>query len=91
MKKLKILFIPNKFTYVAHVSGNIKRNQVKIKATVKKMVTVEMDFLLEHQSDNTTRVTETVSFTSFLPVKAIMGRIFRQQHYQLFANIEKLA
>ncbi|MBI2721175.1 MAG: hypothetical protein HYX39_03260 [Bacteroidetes bacterium] len=86
-EKLNIFFLPYSFTYIANVVA-IGDSSVKIKARVKKMVLIEIDFLLE-RVNNKTKVTENVSFNSIFPVKKIMGKIFKVQHQKLFENIDR--
>lgn len=86
-EKLSVFFIPYSFTYIANVVA-IGDRSVKIKARVKKMVLIEIDFLLE-RVNNQTKVTENVSFNSFFPVNRIMGKIFKVQHQKLFENIDR--
>lgn len=88
-EKLKVFFIPLSFTYPATITGNLQAKSVKIKATVMKMTHIEIDFALA-EKNNGTLVTEEVSFKSVLPIKPMMQKIFREQHTQLFANIEKM-
>jgi carbon monoxide dehydrogenase subunit G len=87
-EKLKMLFIPVSFTYSATISGNLDERRINIRATVMKMTKIEMQFTLE-EKNNGTFITEEISFNSMLPVKPVMRKIFREQHTQLFANIDK--
>ena len=75
------------FTYEARVESDIQNKTINISANVMKMVQVHMNFVIE--GNNPSRIKETVTFKSFLPVKAIMAKIFTKQHKQLFLNIEK--
>lgn len=46
-----------------------------------------MEFDL-HENDGTTQVTETICYKTFLPIKEIMANIFKNQHEQLFKNMD---
>jgi hypothetical protein len=89
-EKLKVLFIPYSFTYVVTLLKNEKENKITISATVKKMVHIKMEFVLENVNEST-KISECVEFRSFLPVKPIMRKIFREQHKVLFENIGKVS
>jgi hypothetical protein len=87
-EKLKFGFIPLTFTYFATVDGNPATKKVIIKARVMKLVNIEMVYDIKEGNDHTI-VNEVINFRSFLPVKPIMKKIFKEQHEQLFLNIEK--
>ena len=87
-EKLKLLYIPCTFRYKANVKGHAKGDHVRISAVVMGMVNIEMNFFLQEQAD-TTVVSEEVNFRSLLPVKPVMKKIFREQHRELFNNIDK--
>jgi carbon monoxide dehydrogenase subunit G len=87
-EKLKVLFIPFRFTYPVTIEKNIPERRVTIRAQVKKIIRIQMELSLVETAGKT-RISETVTFRSALPVHFIMNRIFRQQHKQLFLNIEK--
>lgn len=84
---LKLGFIPFSFTYPMTLEKNILNKIIIIRATVFKFTKIEMKFVLKADSDYT-RIDEEIHFTSPLPVKFIMQRIFKTQHLQLFKNIE---
>lgn len=88
-EKLKLLYIPWNFTYVVKVETSKENKQVTITTTVKKMVHIKMNFTVEENSGNC-KIKETVTFRSYLPVTAIMSKIFSDQHKQLFLNIGKM-
>jgi len=85
---LKMGFIPFSFTYPVIINSDTQKGVVAYKAVVKKMVQIEMNFQLS-VSGSQTVIEETITFKSFLPVKFIMGKIFKKQHELLFKNIEK--
>ncbi len=89
-EKLKMLFIPVSFTYPAKVEGNFQNKQVTICAVVKKMTHIKMNYVLENDNGRT-KITETISIRSPLPIGSIMQKIFTKQHTKLFKNIEDLA
>jgi len=87
---LKMGFIPFSFTYPVVIKSDTQNAVVTYSAIVKKMVQIEMHFQLS-TSGNQTIIEETTTFKSFLPVKFIMGKIFKKQHSLLFKNIEKMS
>ena len=87
-EKLNLLYIPCTFRYKARVQGHAHGDSVNFTAVVMGMVNIEMNFYLKAHT-GTTIVTEEVNFRSLLPVKPIMKKIFREQHRELFNNIEK--
>jgi len=84
---LKFGFIPFSFTYPVTIEKNILDKEVVIRATVFKLTKIEMKFILKTDKDFTI-IDEEIMFKSPLPVKFIMGSIFKKQHAQLFKNIE---
>ena len=85
-EKLKLLFIPVKFTYKATITGNRNLKTVVMRANIKGMAKIQMYFKLEDISGHTS-IKESIEFRSFLPVKFIMKSVFRKQHRLLFQNI----
>jgi hypothetical protein len=88
-ERLRFLFVPYSFTYVVTVTDSKPENKITITTTVKKMVHIKMEFHIE-ESQGISKVKEKVEFRSFLPVKPIMRKIFKEQHSLLFSNIGKL-
>lgn len=84
---LKLGFIPFSFTYPVTVEKNTSDKTVSIRATVFKLTKIEMKFALKEDQDYTS-IDEEIEFKSPLPVKFIMGGIFKKQHAQLFKNME---
>jgi len=87
-ERLTLLYIPWNFTYVVNIDARKETKEIIITTTVKKMVHIKMHFVIEESSGNS-RIKESVTFKSFLPVTAIMSKIFSDQHTQLFLNIGK--
>lgn len=85
----KLNFIPFPFTYKVTVTGNSGNGTVTIKALVIKMVKIEMNYTLK-ELEGFTQINEVIHFETFLPVKSIMGKIFKTQHKKLFMNIENI-
>jgi carbon monoxide dehydrogenase subunit G len=85
---LKMGFVPFSFTYPVTIKSDRTRNAVTIKATVMKLTQIEMNFTIRREGEHSV-VDESISFKSILPVKALMERIFREQHTLLFQNMEK--
>jgi hypothetical protein len=70
--------------------GNPDTLQVAINATVMKMTQIQMLFDIS-EVDGKTLVTERIQFKSWLPVKGILKKVFREQHTIMFNNIEQAA
>jgi carbon monoxide dehydrogenase subunit G len=86
---VKLGFVPCAFTYPVTIESNYAHKTVTIKATVMKMTHIEMNFSI-HQNGDLSIVEETISFKSILPIKAVMEKIFREQHTVLFQNLDQL-
>ena len=86
---LKFGFIPVPFTYPVTIDQNDKDKTIVIRATVMKIIKVEMNYKLDRFNGLTT-IDETIIIKSLLPIQAIMERIFRKQHGLLFQNIEAI-
>jgi carbon monoxide dehydrogenase subunit G len=86
---LKMGFIPVSFTYPATVEYRPNESIVIIRATVMKLTTIEMAFLIKPESE-TTVVEEHIKIKSLLPVRKLMESIFRTQHSKMFKNIENV-
>lgn len=87
---LKIAFIPFSFTYKANVQSDVSKMNIIIKAKISGGTRVEMNFTINKQTENSCSVAESISFRSWLPVKWMMKRIFKEQHTQLFRNMEEI-
>ena len=86
-EKLKIAYININFTYPCTIESNRNDKTITMKAVVKKMVHIQIDFKLSFEN-NQTVVNEFISFKSFMPVAFVMGKIFKTQHQKLFQNIQ---
>lgn len=84
---LRVLGIPISFRYVACITVLDKNRAVKMSAIVMRLVRIEIEFNMTTENSKTV-ITETVNFNSWLPVKPIMGAVFRKQHKKLFERIE---
>jgi carbon monoxide dehydrogenase subunit G len=89
---LKLGFLPYSFKYPVIVDCNASEKTICMKATVKQIVKIEIQFLLKSDGEHGefTQIEEQVIFRSILPVSFIMKQVFRKQHKLLFENIEKL-
>ena len=87
---LKFGFIPFSFTYPVTIKTSLSTKTIGFKAVVKKLVRIEMTFVLADDTDYTI-ISEIVEFKSLLPVKVLMQAIFKKQHQLLFKNIEMQA
>jgi hypothetical protein len=85
-EKLNFGFFPFSFSYPAVIENNRLDQTVLIRATVFKLVKVEMKFVLQPFEGYTT-VVESISFKSPLPVEPVMRNLFRKQHQLLFENM----
>ena len=84
---LKLGFIPVSFKYPFTIDMNAGAKTITMYATVMRFTKIEIHFkITEHKEF--TLVEETITFKSPLPIKAILKRIFTQQHTVLFKNIE---
>lgn len=86
---LKMGFIPISFTYPVTVEPDFTGQLIIFKARVMKLAKIEMTFSLK-EVNGFSIVEEKIRFTSILPVKGVMQRIFKKQHEQLFMNIDRL-
>lgn len=86
-EKLNLAILNIDFTYPCSIESNSSEQTITMKAVVKKIVHVQINFKLSTQNGQTI-VDEFTSFKSFLPVAFIMGKIFKTQHQKLFINIE---
>ncbi len=86
-EKLKIALININFTYPCIIESDRNQKTITMKAVVKKMLHIQIDFKLSIENDQTI-VNEFISFKSLLPVALVMGKIFKTQHQKLFKNIE---
>jgi hypothetical protein len=84
---LKFGFIPFSFTYPAIIEKNMLDKKVTIRATVFRLNKIEMKFALKEENGFTI-IDEEIRFSTPLPIKSIMKRIFREQHEKLFQNID---
>ena len=86
---LKVGFIPYSFTYPATIESDRASKTVTIKAIVMKMTHIEMNFTILSEGELSI-VDESISFKSILPIKALMEKIFREQHTLLFQNMDRV-
>jgi carbon monoxide dehydrogenase subunit G len=88
-ERLKLLFVPARFTYKVILDADSTNKTVSYKARINAITSIEMHFRID-ESEKGCKVSEVVSFNTFLPVKTILRSIFRTQHHQLFKNINNL-
>lgn len=86
-EKLKIAFFNVDFTYPCTIESNSNDKTITMKAVVKNMVHIQINFKLSTLNEQTI-VEEFITFKSLLPVGLVMGKIFKTQHQKLFSNIE---
>lgn len=84
---LKFGFIPFSFTYPVKVEKNENTKSVTFNATVFKLINIDMIFKIMAEGEFAI-IKENIKFKSLLPVKFVMQKVFKEQHTQLFKNIE---
>lgn len=84
---LKFGFIPFSFTYPVTIEKSFLDKIVIIRATVFKIIKIEMRFVLK-EDNGYTIIDEEIHFNSPLPIKSIMKKVFKVQHEKLFKNID---
>ena len=84
---LKLGFIPYSFTYSATIEIFYESKQVVMTAVFMKVNTIEMVFDIKEVEDFAI-IKEVITFKTKLPIKSILGQVFKKQHAQLFKNIE---
>jgi hypothetical protein len=87
-EKLKIASINLDFTYPCTIESDAIEKAITMKALVKKMVHIQIEFKLSTENDKTV-VNEFITSKSLLPVAFVMCKVFKTQHQKLFQNIEK--
>lgn len=85
---LKFGIVPFSFTYPVSIKKNNNEKIVVMVATVMRLTKIDMNFILRSEN-RFTIINETIDFRTALPIKSLMQRIFKEQHEQLFQNIEK--
>lgn len=85
---LKFGPIPISFTYPVTVEQHQNTNKIIFEAKVMKINHIKMEFDL-YENDGITQITETLTFKTLLPIKALMANIFIAQHQQLFKNMRR--
>ena len=63
--------------------------KIVMKAIIQKMTHIEMHFTIL-DSGHSSNIEEDISIRTFLPVKGFIRKIFKEQHEQLFRNIDRL-
>jgi len=86
---LKLGFIPYSFTYPVTIESDEIEKKVVFKAIVQKLTHIEMHFTIR-DSGHSSMVEEVISIRTFLPLKGFIRKVFKEQHEQLFRNIERL-
>jgi carbon monoxide dehydrogenase subunit G len=86
---LRFGFIPFSFRYTATVTPNPSEKTIVVRATVFRLTRIVMHFRLRREPTCTV-VDEEIVFSTPLPVVFLMKRVFREQHEQLFRNIETM-
>jgi carbon monoxide dehydrogenase subunit G len=81
--------IPYSFTYPVELTVDHALSSIRIRATIQGLITMDMRFMVAPKG-NGSRITETVEIRSPLPIKGYLLRLLREQHAQLFRNIDTL-
>jgi len=85
-ESLKVGFIPYSFTYPVQITSDPIKRTVLMKATVRKIVHIEMYYAIR-EDGMACVVDEEIKIRSFLPVKSSLERMFRKYHEEMFLNI----
>lgn len=86
---LRFGFIPYSFSYPVMITSDREGKTITFKATIQKMTQIEMHFSIREENGHSI-VDEEISIRTPLPVKGIIRKVFRDQHAQLFKNLENL-
>lgn len=78
--------VPFSFTYPVKIESDVIAKTVVMHATVLKLIHIKITFLIREEH-GITQVKEHIQFKSFLYIKPIMEKIFKQQHTLLFKNM----
>lgn len=81
--------IPYSFTYRVERTMDPALPSVRMRATIQGMTTLDMEFMVVPNGSGSL-ITETVEIRSALPIKGYLRRLLREQHTQLFRNIDAL-
>ncbi len=84
---LTFAFVPYSFTYIVTLDSDSTTKTVVMNATVMKINKIKMVFTIISDTDSSI-INEEITFKTPLPVKSLMGLIFKKQHKQLFETIE---
>ncbi len=83
----RLPLLPFSFTYPATISGLREAGEVRMEATVGGgLVHIGMRFTITPHGAGCV-VREDVTFRTWLPVRAVLERLFQRLHRQLFVNI----
>ena len=88
-EKLNLGFFTWSFTYPATVEADEKTSSISMKANVLSLVHVHIFFQISSEN-GITKVGDEITFRSVLPIQFLLQSIFRKQHTQLFANLDKV-
>jgi carbon monoxide dehydrogenase subunit G len=86
-EKLSFGIVNIKFNYPFTIEKNKAENEIIMRATVMKLILIEIRINLIETEEFTT-IEEKIIFKSILPVKFMLQSIFIKQHKLLFKNIE---
>lgn len=81
--------IPYSFTYPVQLTVDPASKRVRMQARIQGMTSMDMHFEVSPQGGGSL-ITETVGIRSPLPIKGSLQRLLREQHTQLFRNIDAL-
>jgi carbon monoxide dehydrogenase subunit G len=86
-EKLSFGIVNIKFNYPFTIEKNKADNEIIMRATVMKLIQIEIRFNLIEAEEYTT-IEEKIIFKSIFPIKFMVQSIFFEQHKLLFKNIE---
>lgn len=88
-EEIKIGPLPIRFTYPATVESDSTSKEVSMCATVMRLSTVQMHFQIRSSGENCI-IDEDIIFSTWLPIKFVLKRLFKTQHSRLFAKLDSL-
>ena len=86
-ERLKLGIFSLSINYPAKIACDFNSKKIKMTALVMKIIEIEIFFELNN-IESKTKIKESITFKSFLPIAFLLGPIFKKQHQILFNTIE---
>jgi carbon monoxide dehydrogenase subunit G len=83
---MKAGFFNWSFSYPATIASHVQRKQITMTATVLKLATVSIVFMVKETCEGA-MVQEELDIKTRLPLKFLLQNIFTKHHAQLFRNL----